>query len=526
MIPTRLSQWIVAMLACVATTAVSGAAPARIGHTAPIIGQTMKVTVDRVWPGERIALVFDSGIIGRVTALEEIADGSGTARFDLPLEWLPTDPSKATARQVLAWESGMLFRADGSDLAGMTRFIQAVNPSRPETPLATAEIGFVSPSLLVTGRANGRAGLYHLPLPKFPGQSGMIDLGTGSPGGAVYDGRGNRVFVIADGPSGDLRVVVEGSSTAQPFLANGAAFARDLRGIAITADGRTILVSAAGEGDPTLYVIDTATDEVTAIPIDDLGEHGGRVVVSEGGLFGFVSVRSLYVRQIDLLSRSPGHLLAIGSPGQDEIRDLRVIRGNLFALTGRALSSSKTDSLTGLEVANLGHYSQESGMTARDLGVREDRGETEILLMDPAEGTIAVFDARTMQRRATYDGLPLGANGLLLPADPTSPLAALLEGEPGGSSSLRPVHLGLLSARSPNAIGESVALGGRARALPLEGSAAMGAIYVLHIQRTGLVAVPASLVHQSANTGRAIDLTEWTLVALPADFEVSSASAL
>lgn len=541
-----MPRWIFALVACVFASSVAGAAPARIGHSAPIIGETLTVTVDRVWPGDRIALVFDPGTgqIGRV--VEVVADGSGTARFELPLAWRPLDPSAATAEQLTAQQkrsadAGMLFSRDAADPLAMVRQLQAFDLGRPGPPMiASVRVAFLAPSLLVTGQDDGGAHLYHLPLPGFPGRPERFDLGSGIPGGAVYDGRGNRVFVIADAASGDLRVVGAESPSARdlpssradlrvarPFLVNGAPLARDMRGIAITADGRSILISAAGEGDPTLYVIDTATDAVTAIPIDDLGADGGRVVVSDDGLYGFVAVRSLYVRQIDLVTRTPGHLLAVGSPGQDEIRDLRVIRGNLFALTGRALSGSKTDSLTGLEVANLRHYAQDGGMTAPGMTVRDEPGgDAEILLMDPTEGTIAVFDARTMQRRATYSGLPLGARDLLLPADPTSPLAALLEGEPGGSSRLRALHLGVLSSRAEGAIGaESYALGGPARALPLDGANAMGAIYVLHVGGVGLVALPAGLVHEAVDPSRPIDLAPWTL-ALPPDFAVSAVSPL
>lgn len=541
LLPTRFVALIAAVLLALAPTVSAQVRPAvdgapRISCSAPVIGGSARVQVGRVYPGARIALWFDRLGDGQPGYLEARADAAGFARFEVPLAWAPDlggDPSGAdmTPHDLAAWRGGMLFLRD-HDAPGRDRQFVALDLARPEEPLARLTVRFLAPSMLVTGLDAGRAFLYRLPLPGIPSPPEAIPLGAGSPGGAVLDGRGERIFVIADRASGDLRVIRPGETFARPFEpANGVALAAELRGIAASPDGRAVLVTGVTGGSGWLYRIDLATDEVAAIRLDDLGPTGGRVVVGEDGLFAFVAVRGLYVRQVDLLMGSLGHLLAVGAPGQDEVRDLRIVDGNLFALTGRALASRPTDSLTGLEVADLRHVEQEEGRMATNgrISVRRDRDSSaSILLMDGVSGTLSVFDARTMRLRETFAGLPIGARGLVLPLDPGSSLAAVLEGEPGGASRLRPLDLGALRARRADALDPvSVSLGGAAEALAMDGSAAMGETYVLLVDGVGVVAVPAARVRDAARGAAEspIDLRRWALP-LPDGFEVVAASAM
>lgn len=417
------------MLVLLAATAV-GQEPRlepRLEALHPVVGETMSVIVDRLPPRVSVALRFNEVVSDSDRLLAPQlgrADASGCARFEFNVP---------DALAGSSWNLLATYQA-GDQGSGRTETVGPV------------QVRFQRPPLLVTGVADGASAFSRLELTGQPDQPFRIietwSFGSTVPGGSVRDGRGTRTFVVTDAAGGVIRILRDSE------LGGGEigtlALAGDIRGLAVTPDGSRILVASAGvTSDPVLTVLDTTTDDEAAmildtLPIEPLGPNGGKVVISDDGLRAFVSVRGLYLREINLLRMEPGRLINVGSAGQDEIRDLRIVDGFLFALTGR---SDQVHYLTGLEVGNLANLAQEGPtLLSANIGVGSRSGRSSVLLLDGEQGQITIIDARTMRRQVRPVAIRPGANALLLTPDPTRESGALLYSAPGGGSLAVPIE--------------------------------------------------------------------------------------
>src|SRR5688572_4804460 len=205
----------------------SAAAQPRIDYRSPVAGGTLELSVDKVAPFADVSLVLL--VDGQPTMLPLKADASGAARVRLPV---PLEAAGKTY-DFIASEEGS---------------------SRP----AELSLAIAPPSLLLTGTSGGEAWLFEVPLDPRAESPFRVDsivrhaLGRGRPGAAVRDGDGSTIFAIADADAGRVAVLRAGALPLRLILD------RDLRGIAATPDGRSILVAAAGASGASgrLYVID------------------------------------------------------------------------------------------------------------------------------------------------------------------------------------------------------------------------------------------------------------------------------
>lgn len=441
--------------------ATSALAQPRVDFRDPVFGGVMQVIVDHAYPNAAIHLAaFVADAAGRPDPANPIGepmpigytDASGSLRHGFDL----TDPSWRERDVAIS----LIVSDDPAD------------PNRWSEPVALRIEA--APSLLITAvDAGGNAFLYQwqlgadLPSARHP-------LGRGNPGGAVRDGRHQKIYAVADAARGEVRILRDALLGDDAGLQRSLLLGTDLRGIAVTPDGRQVLFTAARNGDSRLYLVDTRTDEVREMAIDPLGPDGGRIVVSEDGMTAFVVIRNLYIRQIHLLHQSLGYLLAVGDPGQTEIRDLRMAQGNLFALTGRGRDDG-TGSVTGVATADLRNVAQYGRLrTGPRIGTASkgtpDGPLPALFVLDGAAGTVSVIDARTMQRRGEL-AVPPGAEALLLTPDPAHTRGLLLYGEPATPSQARRIDFAPAGGLEVE-IGEPRDLGFPAEAVAMLGTSA------------------------------------------------------
>ncbi len=386
-----LPLWLTTTFALLLPTAELSA-QARIDFVHPVAGGAMEIVVDRVPPDAEVVLAL-GGPAGAVPLETQRADASGTARFGYSL---PPAVAGETVEFLATFGAG-----EG----------------------AVARVTIDRPQLLVTGEESGGAWLSRVAVEEDGRTFTLLDareLGAGLPGGAVRDGQRTKTYVVADRVAGRLAVVPDDPTG----IVTGHPLAPDVRDIALTPDGRFVLVtSAGGAGDVgILAVFDARTEKPVAnLLLDPLGAHGGKLVVTEDGLRAFVSVSGLYLLEIDLLRRERGDLVGVGGPGQDEIKDLRLVDGHLFALTGR---SDEVGYVTALDVADL-RNARLAGPTRTEsrFGVAAVDGAAALVLLDGGRGAVTVLDARTMALENAFE-VPAGADALLF-----SPNAARSSGE-------------------------------------------------------------------------------------------------
>lgn len=435
----RISAWLVSNLVLVAVAA----AQPRVDYRSPVVGGSLELTIDGASPyADLIVTLSASGrtdIVGSV-----VADASGTARLRLP----PIPESAA----------GTTYTFAATDrLTGKRSEEVAVEIERP--------------SLLLTGIESGRAVLWRVPLdldaaattPFRSAEVANFDLGTGRPGGAVRDGRASATFVISDVETGILRVIPDSGA---PSLS--LELGPNLRGIETSPDGRTILVAAAGRnGENGRLIILPADEPANWRALDlgySLGRSGGRIVVSSDGLRAFVSLDGAFLRDVDLLhDRTGSKLISVGAASQDEIRDLRIVAGNLFALTGRAGDEERPASVAGLDVANPKKSAVERTFQRdEELRIGSRNGKVSLFLLDGSFGEITVIDVATMAKQGSFT-VPAGADALLLSPDTRSSLGALLYRAETPQAAVRAIDL------AKETVGAESALGLAARATNVSG---------------------------------------------------------
>lgn len=393
-----------------------GAQP-RMEYANPVAGSKLVLSVDRAEPGSQPS-IFSPGLLRN----EPLAiDGSGCGRFEVDLAGV----APGTRLEYL------LLGEDLGELARVQFVVQA-------------------PTLLLTGVAGREAWLYRVPMtadpahPFAPNGITVVPLGPGVPGGAVRDARLQHTFVIADAVAGRV-LWIDDASGVHPAIPGlpGA-----LRAIAATPDGRSILITSAGTGTSRgkLIVLDAAApldpSRRRVVELDPFGADGGRIAISDDGLSAFVSVHGLYLRDVNLLTLEAGRLpFAVGGPGQDEIRDLRIVDGSLFALTGSRRESAGPNALTGFDVADPRRDAQlETPGALPHIGLATSSSTAAVLLVDATYGEVTVIDARTMLRRGSFS-VPPGADALLLSPNPHSSLGALLYRESAAGASALPIDL-------------------------------------------------------------------------------------
>jgi len=432
----------------VAWVGAAAAQDARLDYERPVVGETLQVLVDRVPPGARVGLTLrsDESLEGRTLPdLLQIADASGCARFEF---LVPAE---------LAGQGFWLSATLGGGL----------NRRTPET-----HVRFQQPQILVTGVSAGRAVASRIYVtgseqnPFVLAESWTFE--PGRPGGAVRDGRGTRTFVVTDAEVGRIEVLRDlelGGGVIASLPLPG-----DIRGIAATPDGRFVLVTSAGDGrNSVLSILDTREDRPgrilhSQLLLDPLGPSGGKLVVAPGGLRAFVSVQGVFLREIDLFIRQPGALVTVGGAAQDEVRDLRIADGFLYALTGR---SDQVTYLTGLEVGNLNHLHQEGpDLNVTSIGVGRSRGGGALLLLNGEGGQLTVIDTETMQRTGDPITIQPGALALLLSPDPSRDTGGLLYPSGVQGSEVRPIGFERFE------VGEPIQFPFQARPLPVHGQSA------------------------------------------------------
>lgn len=435
------------MTLCALLPAAGAFAQARLDFLHPVAGGTMEIVVDQIPPDAEVLLA-----LGSAGAVPARADASGTARFryDVP--------------------------ASG---AGKTfEFIASIETGEVAVSGVTIDL----PQLLVTTDVGGRGRLVRVAAGGEDGRTfahlATRDLGPGLPGGAVRDGQRTKTFVVADREEGWLAVIPDdpsGFSSRHPL-------APDVRDIALTPDGRFVLVTSAGNDDAesVLAVFDARTGEPSEhLSLEPLGRHGGRIVVTDDGLRAFVSVQGLYLLEVDLLRRELGDLVGVGGPGQDEIKDLRLVDGRIFALTGR---SDSVGYVTGLDTSDLRDARLSSPTrTEPRLGVARIAGEMSLLLLDGAQGTVTVLDAATMHFRDTFS-VPAGAEALLFSPNPARSTGELLYPRDGGT-------YGVLVDFESASLGVERQYDGRLSLLPVHGTATRIDLYFARAADGSLVLI-------------------------------------
>lgn len=408
---------------------------ARLEFAHPIAGSEMVLTVDRAPPGRPVVLALMTGA-AQTEVDRSIADGSGCARFRIPV-----------AAAVAGEEFVFVAQVDGAATEPVAVRIQA-------------------PTLLVTGIAGDVAVLERVPVLDREGRAfpralrSRIELGPGlSPGGAVLDARAERIFAIADAPSGLLRTVgPDGSNLGDVRLRPG------LRGIAISGDRLLVASGGAGGELGTVTLLDArgrgAPVILAEVDVGPLGTDGGRIVVAADRLRAFIAIGGLYLREVNLLRSTAGALVKVGGPGQDRLRDLRLVDGNLFALTSRGVGGG---ALTGLEVRDLASAAwQNLPRGGAKGGVGFAIGARSLVVLDGEGAAVTVVNARTMRATGVF-AVPPGADALVLTPNPDQDDCLLLYGE----GEARPVALPLSLADFRT--GTARALDFSARALPVQG---------------------------------------------------------
>ncbi|MBL8765736.1 MAG: hypothetical protein JNL94_00125 [Planctomycetes bacterium] len=372
----------------------------RLDFAHPVEGETMRISIERARPGSvvHIGLADENkqplGITWRV-----VTDGAGNARVDWPLE------RGAAGR-------GFWLIAQNDGVTIETRGV------------------FQLPQLLVTGMSpTGESTFLRIPVAAgddtFAASFPPVNLGSGTPGGAVRDARGTKTYVVSDRVRGTLRIVHDDPRLGAPSID----LPRDVRGIAITEDGRRIYVVAGGatpEQAGVLTIVDTSVDRIVdTLVLDALGDDGGRIVLTRDGHRAFVSVRGLYVREINVRRSQLGALVAVGEPGQERITDLRVVDGHVYALTSGKKAPTAA-SLTSVVVSNLRDAFQVRGLDgSAGMAVGADRAGRVLFVLDGSGGEVTVLDAETLARRRTFD-VPAGAAALLLPPNEATDRGAVL----------------------------------------------------------------------------------------------------
>ncbi len=425
--------------------ALGASAVPELDYRNPIAGEKLELFVGHATPYAWVDIVVL--VNGNPIAPEtKLTDGSGFARFELPL---PVD-------------------------AVDKRFTITALERRTQTPSRSVDIDIVAPSLLISGRENGEAVLYRIPVePRLDAQDGASSplrmermtrkvLGSGQPGGAVRDGHSTKTFVIADAEIGRVRVLEDDVTKAEITPLD---LTPDLRGIAISPDGRTVLVTAAGgrNGNGELILIPTSDPSVrTRIDLGyPLGVDGGRnIVVSEDGTRAFVALDGAFLRDVNLVALETGSkLFAVGTPGRDHVRDLRIVGDQLVALTGHADPAVANGAYSGVDITNpqrTGYYRTSSRESKFDLGSAAD-GRLALFVLEKSlpngvAGEITVIDVATMSNRGSF-AVPSGADALLLTPNPRSTRAALLYGAGTADATLRPLDLATHSVDVPHALG-------------------------------------------------------------------------
>jgi hypothetical protein len=429
-------------------------AQARLDYRTPVVGSPLELILEDATPFGSYVFVARAGDGMRTPLGQASADATGTAK--LMVAELPV-------------------AAAGASFEFMAVALDQLAPLDAAAPAAVVAIEIEAPSLLLTGREGGEAVLYRVPLDLAAGAATPFDLaglerrslGFGEPGAAVRDVRCERTFVIADAARGRLLALEDDPRlpAARLDLEPG------LRGIAVTPDGRSVLIVSAGDpaaGEAArLHVVEARPPFARSV-VDlgfPLGAGGGRVVVSSDGLRAFVTLDGAFLRDVDLIAGRPGSkLLAVGAPGQDEIRDLRVIAGSLVALTGRADNRFAPSAITGFDIA----YPKRGGShraAAQDDSLRfaQRSGDSSLFLLDGADGSVAVIDVATFRTRGAF-AVPKGADALLLAPDPASTFGALLYGADEPGSEIRSVDL------ANQRVGDAEALGFAASAASVMGS--------------------------------------------------------
>ncbi len=438
---SRLSAIVLASSAF-ASTALAQAP--RIDFAHPVVGENLVVTTEGWTPGTLVSLRIRAGgneqFVGPKTT-----DGSGFVRFRFD------DPVSAA----LLGQEAELTALGGAIESG------------------TARVRVRAPQLLLTGVDAGVAYLYRVDVPvgdppSFDPNPDRFRLGAGRPGGAVRDGRGTKTFVVADTVSGLIDIVPDDPASRPGTELNVAPGVRD---IATTADGDKILIVSAATTDPN----DTATRGILTILdargerpaqhilLDPLGPRGGRIVPSPDGLRAFVSVQGSYLREVNLLGTRPGALVAVGRPGQDRIKDLRIVGTNVFALTQSSAGAGGPGAVTGLSLGDFKKNAQAMvALAANSFGLTRAGDRDALVLLDGTGAEITVIDARTM-RAGTPIPVPPGADALLLTPTPEDQLGGLLYSDGAGGSAIRTVNFQTGRIDPPRA------LGFRARAVPIQG---------------------------------------------------------
>ena len=431
--------------------ALAQAQEARLDYSSPVVREEMSVLVDRLAPGTTVALSLKQIDSARFadTPLVKVADASGCARFEVPV------PPQSE---------------------GQTWHLQAIlNEGGRRRVLESVEVRFQLPQIVVTGTENGRAvasRLYVTGLPERPFvEADRWDFGPGRPGGAVRDGRGTMTFVVSDADNG-LVTVMRDKELGGELIAD-LVIPRDVRGISITPDGRYVLVTSAGSGSESyLTILDARAEQPDQIKrreiqLDPLGPVGGKIAVAPGGLRAFVSVRGVFLREVDLLAGQPGALVTVGGAAQEVVRDLRIVDGFLYALTARG---DQVTYLTGLELGNMGDLGNliEEGpdLNVSNIGVSSVRGHGALLLLNGEGGKLTVIDTETMQRTGEPVSVQPGALALLLSPHPDRESGGLLYATDDGRSELRPISFDLFD------VGDPIPFPFLARALPVFGTSA------------------------------------------------------
>lgn len=464
----------------------------RVDYRNPVAGDRFELLVSGAAPHATVQIVAvdDVGtVLGQIA--RERADGSGSLTHSL---------------LVPAALAG-----------GKMNFV--VSEERVGAKPAQIAVRVVPPSLLVTGSAGGDAVLHHVPIaidrenPFDLAASRAILLGPGRPGGAVRDGRNTRTFVVSDADRGVLSVIADGDDARLDVL-----LAPDLRDLVATPDGRSILVASGGFPGTNARLFIVPADAPTSARSVDLGfpfgpNGGRRIAVSDDGLRAFVTLDGALLREINLLALEPSNkLFAVGAPGLDEIRDLRVVGDRLVALTQKSggatpdVIDARERSVSAVTNVDLGDprrvsIARTSGRDAT-LDLAFAGGKLGLFLVDGAAGEVRVLDVETLASRGAY-AVPPGADALLLTPDPGNDRGALLYGARTDASALRlfDLNTGLVA---PEAV-----LGFAADALPVSGSSRQ---------------IDLFFVRNAANRVVAIRPDATAAVVLPLDIDIVAVS--
>jgi hypothetical protein len=412
---------------------VALAAPAwaeiSLDYRNPVAGGDLELLVSKAAPyAELQVLALDERGVPLETLDTVRADASGSRAIEIPLP---------------------------AGVAGQ-RFTFVVRENGATGASAQAVVRVVNPAILVTGQTQGSAVLYSVPVDA-DGESKidfaaaeMIRLGNGEPGNAVRDGRATQTFVIADRAKGVLAVFADETGARRDLV-----LGTDLRSLATAPDGRTIFATVAGEPGSNGRLVALSAHDLSITKSIDLGypfgPNGGfRIAFAADGTRAFLALDGAFLRDVNLLALEPGsRLFAVGAPGFDEIRDLRVVGDRLVALTARVDADRVLDTRASNETAVTGvdlgapRGAAMLRATGRDgsLDIALIGNKLSLFVLDGARNEVRVLDVATMAQQRSI-GVPPGADALLLTPNPNTARAALLyeAGRPG--SHLYPLDLG------------------------------------------------------------------------------------